>query len=107
MALALGSEHGHVGIAGCVHGCRSRPRGIGLSAGMEENARQYPDKVLEVKHAVAEGDLVITHSHVRLKPGDLGVVVVHVFRFENDRIAELWDIGQAVPGESANQYGMF
>lgn len=78
-----------------------------LRAGMEENARQNPNKVLEVKRAIAEGDFVITHSHVRQKPDDRGSVVAHIFRIENGRIVELWDLGQPVPESSPNQYGMF
>jgi predicted SnoaL-like aldol condensation-catalyzing enzyme len=78
-----------------------------LLAGMEENARQNPDKRLDVLHALEDGDLVAVHSHVRQKPGDRGGVVVHLFRFEGDRIAELWDIGQQVPAESLNANGMF
>jgi hypothetical protein len=41
------------------------------------------------------------------KPGDNGAAVVHTFRFEGDRIAELWDIGQPVPADSVNDNGMF
>ena len=78
-----------------------------LSVGMEENARQNPDMIFDVKRAIAEGDFVVVHSHVRQRPGDVGAVVVHIFRFENGRIAELWDIGQPITDESANQYGMF
>jgi predicted SnoaL-like aldol condensation-catalyzing enzyme len=78
-----------------------------LQAGMEENARQNPDKALEVKRVIAEGDLVVVHAHVRHKPDDLGAALVHIFRFENDRIVELWDLGQPVLEESPNQYGMF
>lgn len=78
-----------------------------LMAGMEENARQNPDKVLEVKRAIAEGDFVAVHSHVRQKPGDLGAAVVHIFRFQNGRIVELWDLGQPLQENSQNQYGMF
>jgi predicted SnoaL-like aldol condensation-catalyzing enzyme len=78
-----------------------------LMAGMEENARQNPDKVFEVKRAIAEGDFVTVHSHVRLKPNDLGAAVVHIFRFQKGRIAELWDLGQPIPETSPNQYGMF
>ncbi len=78
-----------------------------LMAGMEENARQNPGKTLEVKRAVAEGDWVVVHSHVRQQPADLGAAVVHVFRFEAGRIVELWDVGQPVPEKSPNQYGMF
>ena len=78
-----------------------------LAAGMADNALQNPEKVLEVKHVIAEGDLVVIHSHVRLKPGDPGVALVHIFRFDSGRIVELWDIGQPVPEKSPNQYGMF
>ena len=78
-----------------------------LRAGMKENAIQNPAKVFEVKHAIAEGDFVVTHSYVKQKPGDLGAAVVHIFRFANGKIVELWDLGQPVPKESPNQYGMF
>lgn len=74
---------------------------------MEENARQNPNKSLEVKHALAEGDFVAVHAHVWHKPGEPGAAVIHIFRFENGRIVELWDVGQPVPEESPNQYGMF
>ena len=78
-----------------------------LMTAMEENARENPAKTLDVKLAVAEGDLVAVHSRVRQNPDQLGAAVVHLFRFEDDRIVELWDLGQEVPGESPNQYGMF
>jgi predicted SnoaL-like aldol condensation-catalyzing enzyme len=78
-----------------------------LQAGMEENARQNPNKVFEVKRVIAEGALVVTHSHVRQKPADPGAAVVHIFRFENEKIVELWDLGQPIPSESINKNGMF
>jgi len=78
-----------------------------LQAGMEENALQNPHKVLEVKRVIADGELVAVHSHVQQKPGDPGAAVVHIFRFENGRIVELWDLGQPVPEESPNQFGLF
>ncbi len=78
-----------------------------LMMAMEENARQNPNKSLEVKHALAEGDFVAVHAHVWHKPGEPGAAVIHIFRFENGRIVELWDVGQPVPEESPNQYGMF
>ena len=78
-----------------------------LMAGMEENARQNPNKSLEVKRAIAEGELVAVHSHVRQNPDDRGAAVVHIFRFENGLIVELWDLGQPILKESLNQSGMF
>ena len=78
-----------------------------LLTAMEENARENPNKTLDVKRAIAEGDLVAVHSHVRQRPDDRGAAVVHLFRFEEGRIVELWDLGQEVPEESPNQHGIF
>lgn len=78
-----------------------------LMLGMEENARDNPDKTLDVKRAIAEGDLVAVHSHVRLRADQPGAAVVHLFRFEDGCIVELWDVGQGVPEDSPNQFGMF
>jgi len=78
-----------------------------LRAAMEENAAQNPNKVLEIQRALQDGDLVAVHSHVRQQPGDRGAAVVHIFRFQGDRIVELWDVGQAVPESSPNELGMF
>lgn len=78
-----------------------------LMLAMEENARDHPSKTLDVKLAIEEGDFVAVHSHVRLKPDQQGGAVVHIFRFQDGRIVELWDIGQEVPEQSPNQYGAF
>ncbi len=78
-----------------------------LQKGMKENEVQYPDLHLVVKHVIGEGDLVAVHSHVITKPGEPGMAVVHLFRFQGERIVEMWDCGQALPAESPNQDGMF
>jgi len=78
-----------------------------LARAMEENARANPAKALEVKQAIEEGDRVVLLSEVHHKPGDRGAAVVHIFRFEGDRIAELWDVGQEVPADAKNELGMF
>ena len=78
-----------------------------LMKGMEENARQNPDKVFEVKRVLREGDEVAVHGHVRHRPGERGFALIHIFRFEGGKIVEMWDVGQEVPENSPNQYGMF
>ena len=78
-----------------------------LMIGMEENAAKNPNKVLEVQHAIEEGDFVAVHSRLRMKPGEPGVALVHIFKFQGDRIVELWDLGQPVPENSPNENGMF
>jgi predicted SnoaL-like aldol condensation-catalyzing enzyme len=78
-----------------------------LMTAMEENARENPDKLLEVKHVIAEGDLVAVHAFIRHTADEPGFALVHIFRFEGGRIVELWDVGQPVPEKSLNQYEMF
>jgi len=78
-----------------------------LFKGMEDNARQFPDKVLDVKHALEDGDMVAVHSHVRMKPGDKGIAVVHLMRFEGGKVAEFWDVAMEIPADSPNANGMF
>ncbi len=78
-----------------------------LRQGMEANAAAFPAKTFEIKHALEDGDYVAIHSHVRLKPEDRGLALVHIFRFRGDAIAELWDMGQPVPQDTPNEHGMF
>ena len=78
-----------------------------LASAMAENAAQNPEKQLDVERVIEEGDLVAVHGRVRLKADAPEIALVHIFRFEGDRIAELWDIGQAPPDRSPNEYGMF
>lgn len=78
-----------------------------LAAAMAENAVQNPHKQLHVERVLEEGDLVAVHARVRLNADSPEVALVHIFRFEGDRVAELWDIAQPAPAASPNEYGMF
>ena len=78
-----------------------------LKAGMKDNYRQFPEKQVDTKHVIGDDDMVVVHSHVIMKPGDLGVATLHLFRFENERIVEWWDFGQPVLAESPNTDGLF
>jgi len=78
-----------------------------LMLAMEENAGKNPNKIFEVKLTLEEGDIVAVHSHVKQNQDDLGGAVVHIFRFQNDLIVELWDVGQPIPEDSPNENGMF
>ena len=78
-----------------------------LMAGMEDSQRTHPDKSFEIQFAITEGDRVAVYSQLRQFPGHAGIAVVHMFRFEGDWIAELWDIAQQVPENVVNENGMF
>jgi len=70
-------------------------------------AQNFPDLRMEPKRIIAEGDYVALHSHLILKPGDRGSAVVDIFRLENGKIVEHWDVVQEVPETSANNNTMF
>jgi len=69
--------------------------------------KAFPEVHVDFKRIVAEGDLVIVHSHLTLKPGGRGSAVVDIFRLENGKIAEHWDVVQEVPEKSTNTNTMF
>jgi len=90
------------------HNAYFRGDAASLAAGMEQNAVENPNKAFQVQRTIAEGDLVAVHSRLQLKPGAPEIAVVHIFRFDDEgRIVELWDVGQPVPAQSPNEYGMF
>lgn len=80
---------------------------ISLLKAMEENALRAPDKVFEIKRILQDGDFAAVHSFVRQKPEDRGAAVVHIFRFIDGQIAELWDLGMPLPENILNENGLF
>ncbi len=78
-----------------------------LQKAMIENHAQFPHKQLAVKNVLQDGDLVMVHSHLILKQGEDEMAVVHLFRFKDDRIIEMWDIGNSIPEDSPNTDGAF
>ena len=78
-----------------------------LKAGMAEASKQFPATKLDVQRVIAEGDTVAVHSRVRHSPETADIAVVHIFRFQGEQIAELWDVGMEVPQDSPNENGVF
>jgi predicted SnoaL-like aldol condensation-catalyzing enzyme len=78
-----------------------------LAAAMEENARANPDKFYEPRMSIEEGSRVAVFGRVRHKPGDPDYALVHIFRFDDDRIVEMWDVAQELPADSPNRNGAF
>lgn len=78
-----------------------------LATAMDDNHRDNPDKRLEILRSIAEGSFVALHGSVRHKPGDAPTSLVHIFRIEDGRIHELWDLGQEPVPDSPNRAGLF
>ncbi len=77
-----------------------------LLTGMDESARQFPNKHCEILRALEDGDLVAVHSKVALDPENV-FSVIHIFRFEDEKIIEEWESAQEVPKDSPNENGVF
>jgi predicted SnoaL-like aldol condensation-catalyzing enzyme len=68
---------------------------------------QFPDLTVEIKRTVAEGDLVVTHGVMKTSADDRGTAALDIFRVEDGRIVERWDVLQPVPETALNDDPMF
>jgi predicted SnoaL-like aldol condensation-catalyzing enzyme len=68
---------------------------------------QFPEQTIDFKRVLAEGDLVVTHSHFKTNASDRGTAVMDIFRLDNGKIVEHWDVLQPVPETAANNNTMF
>lgn len=74
---------------------------------LEGLIRRFPAPKWEIVRSAAEGDLVFLHVHVTPAPGERGVAIVEVFRVQNGKIVEHWDVLQHVPEKAVNTNSMF
>jgi predicted SnoaL-like aldol condensation-catalyzing enzyme len=68
---------------------------------------EHPQLTLDIKRVIAEGDMVATHSHLTLEPGQRGRALADFFRLEDGKVVEHWDVIQEVPEVTVNPNGMF
>jgi hypothetical protein len=59
---------------------------------------------LEIKRAVAEGEMVVRHSLIETSPEDRGTAAADFFRLEEGKVVEHWDVLQPVPESAANDH---
>ncbi len=78
-----------------------------LKKGMNENAERFPKKIFVVQRVLEDKDLVAVHSRIQLKPDFPEIAVIHIFRFQDEHIVELWDVGQQVPRNLQIRTGCF
>jgi predicted SnoaL-like aldol condensation-catalyzing enzyme len=79
----------------------------GLKAFLGFLRDKFPRSHSEIKRVFAEGDYVILHVHAVREPGTRGRAIVDIFKLENGKVVEHWDVAQDVPEKAANQNGMF
>ena len=84
------------------------PDGIEAFKGLVTMLKEkFPKSRSEIKRVIADGDLVVLHVHSVREPGQRGRAIVDIFRLENGKIVEHWDVVQDIPEKAANDYTMF
>jgi predicted SnoaL-like aldol condensation-catalyzing enzyme len=66
----------------------------------------YPEARSEIKRVIAEGDYVVLHVH-SIRTEKIQRAIIELFRLENGKIEEHWDVIQEIPEKSANPNEMF
>ena len=78
----------------------------GLKEFIEFLKENFPEARSEIKRVIAEDDYVVLHVH-SIRSKELERAIIEIFRLENGRIEEHWDVIQEIPEISANPNGMF
>jgi predicted SnoaL-like aldol condensation-catalyzing enzyme len=68
---------------------------------------KFPQAHSEIKQVFADGDYVFLHVHSVREPGSRGNAIVDIFKLENGKVVEHWDVIQPIPEQAANSNGMF
>ena len=68
---------------------------------------KFPNSHSEIKRSFVDGDYVILHVHAVREPGARGNAILDIFKLENGKIVEHWDVVQAIPENPANSNTMF
>jgi predicted SnoaL-like aldol condensation-catalyzing enzyme len=79
----------------------------GLKAFLAFLRDKFPNNRSEIKRIFADGDYVIVHVHAVREPGTRGNAIVDIFKLENGKVVEHWDVVQPIPEKPANNNGMF
>jgi predicted SnoaL-like aldol condensation-catalyzing enzyme len=79
----------------------------GLKGFLQFLRAKFPQAHSEIKRVFADGDYVILHVHAIREPGTRGRAIIDIFRLENGKVVEHWDVSQDVPEKAANSNGMF
>ncbi|MGA7490701.1 MAG: nuclear transport factor 2 family protein [Xanthobacteraceae bacterium] len=79
----------------------------GLKAFIAFLKDKFPNNRSEIKRIFADGDYVIVHVHAVREPGTRGNAIIDIFKLENGKVVEHWDVVQPIPEKAANGNGMF
>jgi predicted SnoaL-like aldol condensation-catalyzing enzyme len=79
----------------------------GLGKYLDWIRANFPKSRSEILRVLADGDYVVLHVHRKRTPEARGDAIVDIFRLENRKIVEHWDVIQPVPDTAASRNTMF
>jgi predicted SnoaL-like aldol condensation-catalyzing enzyme len=97
----------HIGPRYTQHNPNAADGPEGLRAFLAFLKEKFPQSKSEIKRVFADGDYVILHVHAVREPGSRGNAIVDIFKLENGKVVEHWDVVQPIPEKPANANGMF
>src|SRR5215831_4585754 len=89
------------------HNPRAADGAEGLKSYLQYLKEKFPQSHSDIKRAFTNGDFVILHVHAIREPGSLGQAIIDIFRLENGKIVEHWDVIQDIPERPLNTNTMF
>ncbi|CUX71054.1 MULTISPECIES: nuclear transport factor 2 family protein [Agrobacterium] len=89
------------------HNARAPDGKDGFRTFIESFREKYPASHSQILRVFSDGDYVILHVHLVREPGSRGEAVVDIFRLDNGKIVEHWDVLQAVPETIPHNNTMF
>lgn len=106
-ALEADAVDDHIAPDYVQHSSLAEPGVEGLKAWLRRARVESPNAQQTLHRLFADGDHVFAHTHVVRWPGDRGVAVMDLFRIEDGRIKEHWDVLQEIPEHPVNPNTMF
>ncbi len=97
----------HLGARYTQHNPNASDGPDGLKTFLQFLEEKFPNSRSEIKRVFADGDYVIVHVHAVREPGTRGNAIIDIFKLENGKVVEHWDVVQPIPEKAANTNGMF